>query len=183
MERWAIAHPLRLQLWHLLADGPGNASGLARRLGESRSLVSYHLRMLGKTGAIVDVPELGNARERWWRRPQPVMLGPIDDDFEGRAINVRTFGIFFARDEEARRRLLIQDVGAAWRAAAFAGNWFVEITPDEADAFAERLYALVQEVREQSAPSEGADRALVSISVLPWLDAGGSRVSDDSRLE
>jgi hypothetical protein len=102
------------------------------------------------------------------------MLGPIDDDFEGRAINIRTFGIFFARDEQARRRLLIQDIGAAWRAAAFAGNWFIEITPDEADAIAERLYAVVQEVREQNARSEGADRALVSISVLPWLDAAAS---------
>jgi hypothetical protein len=48
---------------------------------------------------------------------------------------------------------------------------FIEITPEEADAVAERLYALVQELRERGAPSPGADRVLVSISLLPWLDA------------
>jgi DNA-binding transcriptional ArsR family regulator len=167
---WAVAHPLRLQIWHLLVEGPSTASRLARRLGESRSLVSYHLRTLARAGAIVEASELGDRRDRWWRRPELFVLAPSDDDLEGRAITARTMGVFFARDEEARRRLVTHDVGPAWRTNAFFGNWFVELTPEEADALGERLFALVQELRVRPAPTPGADRALVSISVLPWLE-------------
>jgi DNA-binding transcriptional ArsR family regulator len=167
---WAMAHPLRLEILGVLVEGPSTASRLARRLGESRGLISYHLRLLGRAGAIVEEPELGTRRERWWRRPELFVLLPSDDDREGRAIGARMLGLFFARDEVARRRLVTQDVGAAWRAGAFVGNWFVEVTPAEADALAERLVALVQDLRVRPAPSPGADRALVSITVLPWLE-------------
>jgi hypothetical protein len=102
-------------------------------------------------------------------RPDLFVLLPSDDDPEGRAIGARMLGLFFARDELARRRLVTEDVGAAWRAGAFVGNWFLELTPEEADALAERLVEVVQELRVRpSAP--GAERALVSITVLPWLD-------------
>jgi hypothetical protein len=76
-------------------------------------------------------------------------------------------GLFFARDEQARRRLVTTNVDAAWRAGAFVGNWFLELTPEEADALAERLAAIVQELRERPEAKRGADRALVTVSVLP----------------
>jgi hypothetical protein len=41
-------------------------------------------------------------------------------------------------------------------------------TPEEADALAERLVGLVQELRARPEPSPGADRALDSVGVLPW---------------
>jgi DNA-binding transcriptional ArsR family regulator len=167
---WAMAHPLRLQILGLLVEGPSTASRLGRRLGESSGSMSYHLRVLARAGAVVADPALGNRRERWWRRPDRFVLLPTDDDLEGRAITARMLGLFFARDEEARRRLVTRNVGAAWRAGAFVGNWFVALTPEEADALAERLVELVQELRMRSSSTPGADRALVSISVLPWLD-------------
>jgi len=167
---WAMAHPLRLEILGLLVEGPSTASRLGRRLGESRSLISYHLRILARGNAIVEAPGLGNRRERWWYRPDPFVILPSDDDREGRAIGARMLGLFFARDEEARRRLVTRDVGAAWRAGAFVGNWFVDLTPEEADSLAERLVELVQELRVRPAPTPGADRALVSISVLPWVE-------------
>jgi DNA-binding transcriptional ArsR family regulator len=170
VQMWAMAHPLRLEILGLLVEGPATASMLARRLGESSGTTSYHLRVLARAGAVVEEPELGTRRERWWRRPDPFVLIPTDDDLEGRAITARMLGLFFARDEEARRRLVTRDVGAAWRAGAFVGNWFLELTPDEADALAERLASLVQELRGRSDATPGADRALVSVSVLPWLE-------------
>lgn len=115
-------------------------------------------------------PELGTRRERWWRRPDPFVLIPTDDDLEGRAITARMLGLFFARDEQARRHLVTRDLGAAWRAGAFVGNWLLELTPEEADALAERLTGIVQELRTRPHPAPGADRALVSLSVLPWLE-------------
>ena len=167
---WAMAHPLRLEILGLLAEGPSTASKLARELGESSGSTSYHLRILARAGAVVEAPEVGNRRERWWRRPDPFVLLPTDDDLEGRAISARMLGLFLARDEKARRDLVTREIGAAWRAGAFVGNWFVDLTPEEADALAERLVELVQELRVRSEPTPGADRALVSISVLPWLD-------------
>lgn len=170
VQMWAMAHPLRLELLGLLVEGPATASMLARRLGESSGSTSYHLRVLARAGAVVEDPELGTRRERWWRRPDLFVLPPTDDDLEGRAISARMLGLFFARDEVARRRLVTRELRAAWRAGAFVGNWFLELTPAEADALAEGLVELVQELRERPEPTDGADRALVSISVLPWLE-------------
>lgn len=170
LQMWAMAHPLRLEILGLLVEGPATASILARRLGESSGSASYHLRVLARAGAVVEDPELGTRRERWWRRPDPFVLIPTDDDLEGRAITARMLGLFFARDEQARRHLVTRDLGAAWRAGAFVGNWFLELTPEEADALAERLTGIVQELRARPHPTPGADRALVSLSVLPWLE-------------
>src|SRR5262249_15173375 len=83
---WALAHPIRFRIWELLREGPATASHLARRLGESRGSTSYHLRMLGSTGVIVDDEELGTKRERWWRRPEEPVIAPSPADPEGRAI-------------------------------------------------------------------------------------------------
>jgi hypothetical protein len=44
-----------------------------------------------------------------------------------------------------------------------------QLTPDAADALADRFFALLQELRVP-APTSGADGALVSITVLPWLE-------------
>jgi DNA-binding transcriptional ArsR family regulator len=169
VQMWAMAHPLRLEILGLLVEGPATASMLARRLGESSGSTSYHLRVLERAGAVVEETDLGTRRERWWSRPDTFVLIPSDDDLEGRAITARMLGLFFARDEQARRHLVTRDLGAAWRAGAFVGNWFLELTPEEADALAERLVEIVQELRARPQPTPGADRALVSVSVLPWL--------------
>ena len=72
----ALAHPLRVRLYDLLADeGPATASQLAARLGESSGTTSYHLRQLAKHGFIVEDEERGNRRDRWWRsRPGGISL-------------------------------------------------------------------------------------------------------------
>jgi hypothetical protein len=74
---------------------------LARRLGESSGSTSYDLRVLARSGAVVEDPDLGTRRERWWCRPDPFALIPSDDDLEGRAISAR----FHQRSALARRRL------------------------------------------------------------------------------
>jgi DNA-binding transcriptional ArsR family regulator len=168
---WAMAHPLRLQILGLLVDGPSTASRLARRLGESSGSTSYHLRVLARAGAIVEAPELGNRRERWWRRDEPLFVVlPTDNDLEGRAITARMHGFVFARDEEARRRFVARDLDPSWRKDAFVGSWLVALTPPEAADLGERFLELVRDVRLRESVTDGADRALVSISILPWLE-------------
>ena len=168
---WAMAHPLRLQILSLLVEGPSTASRLGRRLGESSGSMSYRLRVLARAGAIVDDPELGTRRERWWRRHEPLFIAlPTEDDLEGRAIAARMHGFVFARDDEARRRFVTRDIEPAWREAALVGNWLVDLTPQEAAELGERFLALVREVRLRPAETEGADPALISVSILPWLE-------------
>lgn len=168
VEMWAMAHPLRLQILGLLVEGPSTASRLGRRLGESSGSMSYHLRVLARAGAIVEDPDRGTQRERWWRRQEPLFIAlPTEDDLEGRAISARMHGIVFARDEEARRRFVTDEISAAWRRVSVVGNWFVELTPDEASELGERLLEIVRDVRLRSA-STNSDRALISVSILPW---------------
>lgn len=63
-----IAHPLRVQLLsELRHHGPATASQLGQRLGQSSGAASYHLRQLADHGFVVEDPERGDRRDRWWR--------------------------------------------------------------------------------------------------------------------
>ena len=167
VEMWVLAQPLRLRLFELLRRSPATASQLARKLGVTSGTTSYHLRILERAGAIESDATLGNRRERWWRRRELVVI-PTDADREGRAIAERMLSIYLARDEEARHRFVTTDVADEWHEGAVLGNWFLELTPAEAGELGLRLMQLVDELRMRE-PSADAERALVSISVLPWL--------------
>ncbi len=67
----ALAHPLRVQIFDLLAArGPQTASSLAALVGETSGSTSYHLRALAAHDFIQEVEGRGTARERWWERPK-----------------------------------------------------------------------------------------------------------------
>jgi DNA-binding transcriptional ArsR family regulator len=169
---WALAHPVRFRILELLREGPSTASRLARRLDQSRGSASYHLRFLARAGVIEEVPGAGTARERWWRRPESVVVLPSDTDTEARAIGTRMLALFFARDDDVRRRFVAGPVDADWRRGAFVGNWFVALTPQEADELGTRLFEIVDELRGRRDPPVAAAKALVSVSVLPVFDGG-----------
>jgi DNA-binding transcriptional ArsR family regulator len=167
---WALAHPLRFQIWEILREGPSTASRLARRLEESRGSTSYHLRYLARAGVIEELPEAGTARERWWRRPERMIIAPTDADPESREIDARMLAMFFTRDDAVRHRFVTRTVGDDWQRGAFVGNWYVPLTPQEADELGRRLFEIVDELRRRSDAPPDAAKALVSISVLPVLD-------------
>jgi DNA-binding transcriptional ArsR family regulator len=167
---WALAHPIRYRIWELLREGPATASELARRLGESRGLLSYHLRFLARAGAIFEDEELGTRRERWWRRPESPAIVPVPPDPEGRAIDARWLAMLFARDESVRGRFVRGPVDDEWQQDAFAGNWYLELTPAEASELGNRLFAIVDELRRKPARTRDARRVLASVTVLPVLD-------------
>lgn len=167
---WALAHPIRYRIWELLREGPATASQLARRLGESRGLLSYHLRFLARAGAIFEDEEHGTRRERWWRRPEAPAIVPIPVDAEGRAIDARLLAMLFARDEAVRGRFVRGPVADDWQQDAFVGNWYLELTPAEAYELGRRLFEVVDELRQNPPRTPGAAKALVSVSVLPALE-------------
>jgi DNA-binding transcriptional ArsR family regulator len=63
-----LLHPERRRLVEALAQAPDSASGLARRLGESRQRLNYHLRLLEEAGHV----ELAEERIKG-SRPERVM--------------------------------------------------------------------------------------------------------------
>jgi DNA-binding transcriptional ArsR family regulator len=82
-----LLDPERRTLLENLAK-PDSASGLARRLGRSRQVVSYHLKELEKVGLITLAEERrkGNCTERIMQRAalsyviDPAVLGSLDAD-------------------------------------------------------------------------------------------------------
>jgi DNA-binding transcriptional ArsR family regulator len=167
---WALSHPLRFRIWEVLREGPATASQLGRRLGSSRGSMSYHLRFLARAGAIEEVRDAGTARERWWRRPDEVVMVYADSDAEAREIDLRMVATFFARDADVRHRFVLGEVSPEWRRASLVGNWLVDLTPAEADAVGTRLFAIVDELRRGRTPAPDAMKTLVSLSILPVLD-------------
>lgn len=63
----ALAHPLRIQLLMELREGSATSAMLARRTGQTRGNISYHLRTLAAAGVIRESPDRGTGRERWWQ--------------------------------------------------------------------------------------------------------------------
>lgn len=64
----AFTHPVRMRLYELLEEyGAATATMLAERIEENTGVTSYHLRQLARHGLIVEVPEKGRGKERWWR--------------------------------------------------------------------------------------------------------------------
>jgi DNA-binding transcriptional ArsR family regulator len=167
---WALAHPIRFRIWELLREGPATASQLGRRLDESRGLLSYHLRVLARASAIVEDEDRGTRRERWWRRQDVPAVVPIPSDPEGRAIDRRLLATLFARQEDVRARFVTSAVSDEWQENAFVGNWYVDLTPEEAYELGRRLFLIVDQLRGRKAASPGAAQTLVSVSVLPVLE-------------
>lgn len=119
---------------------------------------------------IVEDPELGTRHERWWRRPEEQVIAPTHADAEGRAVGVRTLAMLFARDEDVRHRFVTGSPSDDLQRAAFVGNWFIDLTPQEADELGRQLFAMVDELRRRSTSPPGAAPTLVSVRVLPVLD-------------
>ena len=67
-----LAHPLRLQMLSLLTGAALSATELARELGVSQALASYHLRQLHRAGVI----ELGEVRPRRGGRERRFVYRP-----------------------------------------------------------------------------------------------------------
>jgi DNA-binding transcriptional ArsR family regulator len=156
-----MAHPLRLRMLELLAQGPGTASTLARDLGESSGATSYHLRALAAADIIVEDLERRKGRERWWKR-NPDRVGLISsapaEDPEYDAAVAQLESTMLGRDDEAIRRYLHQrsedEHSDGWRESAFIGGWTLYATREEVEELSELV---VSWLRARQKPSDERD--------------------------
>jgi len=157
----ALAHPVRLRILGLLrTDGPATASALATRLDLNSGATSYHLRQLARHGFVVDDPERGNGRDRWWRAAHRSTETTPESEAtpEGRdAIDAFGQAIAVVHTESLQRaveeRPLLPD---PWRRASALSDWQLRLTPKRAEELLDALVAVVDGWRHDPAPDAEA---------------------------
>jgi DNA-binding transcriptional ArsR family regulator len=171
----ALTHPLRLKLLgELRRHGPATASGLGARLGESSGATSYHLRELAKAGFVVDEPDRGTTRERWWKsahRSTHVEVPTGDADLlpvgaEYMRLIARTYAesmLHFTDSIET----IAEDYGEDWNDGFTLSDYQIELTSTEAGELIEKLNETILAYRRDAGIPDGARKATVQFQVFP----------------
>ncbi len=177
----ALAHPLRVRLLALLrTHGPATATTLARRVGQSSGVTSYHLRQLEASGFIVEDLERGNRRERWWRSEhRGTSFDPADDAADP---EVRELGETYMRAVAGwyvermwtfldGSTTLREEMGPAWDDAWTMSDNQLALTPEECKELLSEISALVARYRdaEPGPVAAGTARVAVQWQVLPQI--------------
>lgn len=179
-----LAHPLRLRILGLLReDGPGTATSLAARLGESSGSMSYHLRQLAAYGFIreSEVPAVG--RERWWEAAHEYTYFEHREDGDEAT---RLLGVEYlravARAYAARMESWVAGLEAlapAWRDAGTISDFRLQLTAEQTARLVDELDELGRRYRDEFARQAGAAGAPVRLQfqVLP-VAAGDAAVAE-----
>jgi DNA-binding transcriptional ArsR family regulator len=169
-----LTHPLRLKLLgELRRNGPATASGLGARLGESSGATSYHLRELAKAGFVIDEPDRGTTRERWWasaHRSTHVAVPKGGDDAlpigaEYLRLIARSYAesmLHFTDSIET----IAEDYGEGWGDGFSLSDYQIDVTPEQAGALIDELTETILRYRRDDLPA-GARRATVQFQVFP----------------
>ncbi len=172
----ALAHPMRVKMLHELGRAPATATSLAEKLGESTGSTSYHLRQLARHGLIVEDPELGNARERWWTpAPSGVNVSPemvLANPQAGSVLLDSTLAEWHVEAAEGFRRALSRagaDDGSETFDLLSLSRWGITGTPDEL----RQLYGRIEEILEphltSRAPAESHEpRVRMTVQLIAF---------------
>ena len=171
-----LAHPLRVRILGLLREhGPATATTLAQRLGQSTGATSYHLRILATYGFVVDDPERNVGRERWWKAAHksttldinPAVAPPETEGY------LRAVAAQYA-DRVERFLDEMASLPPAWGDACTISDVPLRLTPQEAAALHEEMFALLGRYRRDDRDArrpDGTERVVVQFQILPFPDA------------
>ncbi|MEU7932593.1 helix-turn-helix domain-containing protein [Micromonospora echinofusca] len=171
-----LAHPLRMRLLGALRiKGPSTATRLAELLGTNTGATSYHLRQLAEVGLVVEDPDLGTGRQRFWRAAHDVTNwepSDFDDDPDARAAiewiegdQVRYF-VQHAEHWFAVRH----GYSPAWRDALGMGDIFMTVPPDRLAALTAELWRVLERFHGEADPAEpGAEQVQIYLAAFPML--------------
>ncbi len=185
----ALSHPLRLRIVGMLRiGGPATASSLARTLGLNSGATSYHLRQLATHGFIVEAPDLGNGRERWWRAAHDATetsaTSRHDDpetEFAYLHAVAATYTEYLARGAARYPALPPQ-----WQEPSAMSDWVTAMSPRQALALTTRLRGVIEEFMSEvdaAEPEEGALPFVVNVNTLVWPEVPLPEVPDPSAPE
>lgn len=181
----ALAHPGRRRLVEALRERPDSATGLARRLKDTRQRLNYHLRAL-ETAGVVEEQETrrrGNCTERVLRTSAAhFLVDPLAVAEAGAGRSPAAFGDrFSAAYLLALAARLIGDVGRLWDRSAASGKRLATAgldvkvslaSPAEFDGFVRDLSdAVATVIRKHHAPGGESRRFKFVAGLYP---AGGA---------
>ncbi|ALO06517.1 ArsR family transcriptional regulator [Streptomyces venezuelae] len=169
-----LAHPLRVNVLTLLRErGPSTATRIADELGINPGAASYHLRRLASGGLIVEEPDRGTGRERWWRSVHRQSIhdpaaAPAEQREAGRAY---THAVALAAADRLRRAahevpLLSQE----WLDVAAYSDFLLYLTPHDLDRMRTEIFKVISRYRhgESEAP-EGSSPVALHMQAFPVL--------------
>ncbi|WP_203531231.1 winged helix-turn-helix domain-containing protein [Pseudoroseicyclus tamaricis] len=181
----ALSHGDRLKMLGILRlHGPQTATGLAEQLGLNSGAASYHLRQLAKHGFIEEAPELGNARERWWRSAHETTW--TEDTAAPGTPEAESMGGYLATVIERQVEMLFASLPAhaglpaEWRRASNASDGTFWLTAEQAYELSERLTAELVRMQAETPPvtepgPEGTRRFTVQIHAFPHPGLPGAK--------
>ncbi|MBM0238018.1 helix-turn-helix transcriptional regulator [Micromonospora sp. ATA32] len=172
-----LAHPLRMRLVGALrVHGPATATALAELLGTNTGATSYHLRQLAEVGLVVEDPDRGTGRQRWWRAAHDVTdwePTDFDDDPDARAAIEWIQGDQVRHlVEHAERWFAVQhEWSPAWRDALGMGDVFMSIPPARLEALKEEVWQVLERYHLKADPADPEARPVqVFLAAYPLLE-------------
>ncbi|MDG4798536.1 helix-turn-helix domain-containing protein [Micromonospora sp. WMMD1082] len=172
----ALAHPLRTRLVGALrVKGPATATALAELLDTNTGATSYHLRQLAEVGLVVEEPDRGTGRQRWWRAAHDVTSWEntdFDDDPDARAavewIQAEQVRLFI---EHTERWFAVRDQWSPqWRDAFGMSDAFMTIPATRLTALQAELWQILERYRAEADPGEpGAEQVQIFLASFPLL--------------
>ncbi len=179
----ALAHPLRVRMYDLLADGgPATASQLADAVGESSGTTSYHLRVLAKHGFIEEDQSRGDRRDRWWRvRPGGYSLDAeqlMDDAGTSAALQAAAGQLWQNAARQLERwYMTAQTWDVEWLRASASTTMRFEGTSEELAELRDEVVDVLQRFRARvgdRVPPPGSERVVAQFHAFPVDAAAGS---------
>ncbi|HEX6194474.1 MAG TPA: helix-turn-helix domain-containing protein [Jiangellaceae bacterium] len=167
----ALAHPVRLRMLGLLRiEGPATATALAMRLGLNTGATSYHLRHLAQHGFIVEDPERGNARDRWWRAVhQATTTGPEPpgDQEAAEVLDAYLQSVAVVLTGQLQRAMEERPLlPEAWRNASEFGDYVLRLTPARARRLRDALHEVILGTEEDPEGGE-SEQFVVQLTAFP----------------
>jgi DNA-binding transcriptional ArsR family regulator len=147
----ALSHPTRRRLLDALTvDGPSTVSGLAERLQQAVGSVSHHLKVMHDAGLVVEAPEHArDQRERWWQRAATGFSWSetafANSETSAAIADAAALVNLEHQLDKVRAWMSSSETSElAWRDAAFATDFWLQLTPDELSALSRELLELLE---------------------------------------
>lgn len=157
----------------LRLDGPSTASRLAERLRLNSGATSYHLRQLALHGFIVEDPNLGDGRDRWWRAAHRSTHTADDTSPEARdAQDAFSQAVAVVHRETVQRAIEERPLlPEQWWRTTMMSDWAIRLGPADGIELLERLVALFAEFagREVSSddPTDDVATLIYQVQAFP----------------
>jgi predicted ArsR family transcriptional regulator len=170
----ALVHPLRIGMLGILrADGPATSSELARKLGTNSGATSYHLRQLERHGFVVEVPEMGTTRQRFWQAAHEYSIlerSRMNEDADAVVLidEVMRLGSRLREAEVAEWIGSQDDWGAEWTDASANDDYLLQVSRDELSELVDGIRSLIGRMATRRTSDVQADAEAVRVHLVAF---------------